>query len=53
MSVEDTMALWSDDFTQQLLPLLLGIPANSRAQAKIVYPMLMNSLTNWKVCTLL
>ncbi|KAL7783869.1 hypothetical protein V8C37DRAFT_396641 [Trichoderma ceciliae] len=48
-SVEDTMALWSDDFTQQLLPLSLGIPAKSKKQAEVAYPRLMKSLTNWKV----
>lgn len=48
-SVKETMALWSNDFTQQLLPLSLGMPESSRAQAEMVYPMLMDSLTNWKV----
>ncbi|KAL7783302.1 hypothetical protein V8C43DRAFT_185909 [Trichoderma afarasin] len=48
-NIEDTVALWSDDFTQQLLPLSLGIPENSRAKAEIAYPRLMKNLTNWKV----
>lgn len=51
--IEATVALWSDDFTQQLLPLSLGIPENSRAKAEIAYPRLMKNLTNWKVGTLL
>ncbi|MCJ1399415.1 hypothetical protein MMC11_002617 [Xylographa trunciseda] len=48
-SAEDTVALWSDDFTQRLLPLSLGTPLNSRAEAEVVYPKLTESLKNWKL----
>lgn len=49
----DTMALWSDDFTQRLLPLSLGAPCNSNAQAQLIYPKLVEALTNWKVSNFL
>lgn len=48
-AVEEMVALWSDNFTQQLLPLSLGTPLHSRAEAAAVYPKLTASLTNWKV----
>ncbi|KAG6358772.1 hypothetical protein INS49_012291 [Diaporthe citri] len=34
----NTMALWSDDFTQRILPLSLGMPVNSRVEAETFYP---------------
>lgn len=46
---EDTINLWSDDFKQRLLPFSLGTPLTSRAEAEVVYPTLVKSLTNWKV----
>jgi hypothetical protein len=48
-NAEDTVALWSDDFKQRLLPLSLGIPSKSRAEAEIVNARLMQHLTNWQV----
>lgn len=44
---KDTMALWSDEFTQKILPLSLSMPANSRVEA--IYPNPVKSLTNWQV----
>ena len=48
-AVKDTIALWSDDFKQQLLPSSLGLHSQVRAEAEMVYPKLMGSLRNWKV----
>jgi hypothetical protein len=48
-AAQDTIALWSDDFKQQLLPYSLGLPSHNRAKAAIVYPKLMGSLKNWQV----
>lgn len=48
-AVEDTIALWSDDFKQQLLPSSLRLPTHTRAEAEKVYPKLTGSLRNWKV----
>lgn len=45
-----TIALWSEDFKQRLLPCSLGASVNSRAQAEGIYPLLTSSLSNWKVC---
>lgn len=45
-----TIALWSEDFKQRLLPCSLGASVNSRAQAEGIYPVLTSSLSNWKVC---
>jgi ketosteroid isomerase-like protein len=47
--IDGTIGLWSDDFTQQILPSSLGVPTKSRGQAAMVYPNLMGSLTNWDV----
>jgi hypothetical protein len=47
--VDGTIELWSEDFTQRLLPAALGVPTKSRSQAEMVYPSLMSSLTNWNV----
>ncbi|KAK0729555.1 hypothetical protein B0H67DRAFT_638157 [Lasiosphaeris hirsuta] len=47
-SAAETIALWSDDFTQRLLPLSLGRPALTRAQASAALSMMMGKLTNWK-----
>lgn len=49
LSAKDTMALWSDDFKQQILPLSLGAPVHSRTQAEAVYPKLTEALSDWKV----
>ena len=46
---EDTIALWSDDFKQRLLPLSLGMEFHPRAEVEVIYPKLVSSLTNWKV----
>lgn len=48
-AVKDTIALWPDDFKQQLLPRSLGLPSHARAEAEMIYPKLMGSLNNWKV----
>ncbi|KAJ5952323.1 uncharacterized protein N7479_010736 [Penicillium vulpinum] len=48
-AVEDTIALWSDDFKQQLLPSSLGVPSHSRAESEKIYPKLTGSLRNWKL----
>ena len=48
-AVKDTIALWSDDFKQQLLPCSLAAPSHTRAEAEMGYPKLMGSLRNWKV----
>ncbi|KAF4213578.1 hypothetical protein CNMCM8980_001909 [Aspergillus fumigatiaffinis] len=49
-SAPDTMALWSDDFKQRLLPLSLGESSfRSRDQAALFYPGLVESLRNWEV----
>ncbi|KAK2594648.1 hypothetical protein QQS21_007624 [Conoideocrella luteorostrata] len=48
-NAEDTIALWSDDFHQRLLPFSLEQPTQSRAHAEVVYTKLVASLTNWKV----
>ncbi|KAK4233719.1 hypothetical protein C8A03DRAFT_47798 [Achaetomium macrosporum] len=48
-NAQDTIALWSDDFKQRLLPLSLGTPVQSRAEAEAIYPKLTGSLTNWKL----
>ncbi|KAJ9605937.1 hypothetical protein H2200_009786 [Cladophialophora chaetospira] len=47
--VEGTISLWSDDFTQTLLPASLGVPTKSRQMAEVVYGKLTRSLTNWKL----
>ncbi|ETI19885.1 hypothetical protein G647_08900 [Cladophialophora carrionii CBS 160.54] len=47
--VEGTVALWSDDFSQTLLPSSLGMPPKPRETAEIVYSRLTQSLTNWKL----
>jgi hypothetical protein len=47
--VEGTVALWSDDFMQTLLPSSLGVPTKSRDTAEMIYGRLTNSLSNWKV----
>jgi hypothetical protein len=47
--VDGTIELWSEDFTQRLLPAALGVPTKSRSQAEMVYPSLMSSLKNWNV----
>lgn len=49
---ENTMALWSDDFTQRILSLSLGMPVNSRIETEAFYPNLVKSLTNWQVMSL-
>ncbi|KAL2808478.1 hypothetical protein BJX63DRAFT_436073 [Aspergillus granulosus] len=46
---QDTIALWSDDFEQRLLPLSLQQPSRPRAHAEFFYPKLVNNLTNWKL----
>lgn len=49
-SAPDTMALWSDDFKQRLLPLSLGESSfRSRDQAAFFYPVLVENLRNWEV----
>lgn len=48
-NAEETVAVWSDDFKQQLLPLSLRMPAKSRAEAEHVNAKLIQNLTNWKV----
>jgi hypothetical protein len=46
---KETVALWSDDFQQRLLPLSLKVPVKSRAEATAVNSKLIEHLTNWKV----
>lgn len=46
---QDTVALWADDFEQQLLPFSLQQPPRPRAHAEFFYPKLVNNLRNWKV----
>ncbi|PKX92291.1 nuclear transport factor 2 family protein [Aspergillus novofumigatus IBT 16806] len=49
-SAPDTMALWSDDFKQRLLPLSLGESSfRSRDQAALFYPGLVENLRNWEL----
>ncbi|KAF4178997.1 hypothetical protein CNMCM8694_002283 [Aspergillus lentulus] len=49
-SAPDTMALWSDDFKQRLLPLSLGESSfRSRDQAAFFYPVLVENLRNWEL----
>jgi hypothetical protein len=48
-NAKDTVALWSDDFKQRLLPLSLGTPVKLRAEAEAVNTKLIENLTNWKV----
>lgn len=47
--VRDTVDLWSEDFTQRLLPLSLGLPPKSRSEAEMVNAKIVEHLTNWKV----
>lgn len=49
LHTKDTMALWSDDFKQRILPLSLELPVQSRAQVEEMYPKLTEALSNWKV----
>ncbi|KAK3680675.1 hypothetical protein B0T22DRAFT_531249 [Podospora appendiculata] len=48
-NAEETVALWSDDFKQRLLPLSLGMPVKMRAEAEVVNAKLIENLTNWKL----
>ncbi|KIA75325.1 hypothetical protein HK57_00204 [Aspergillus ustus] len=48
-NAQDTISLWSDDFTQRLLPLSLQQPVQQRAHTEIFYPKLVGNLTNWKL----
>lgn len=48
-NVRDTVDLWSEDFTQRLLPLSLGLPPKSRSEAEMVNAKIVEHLTNWKV----
>ncbi|KAI2613405.1 hypothetical protein GGR54DRAFT_615700 [Hypoxylon sp. NC1633] len=46
---ESWTATWSEDFQQQLLPFTLGVPAQTRDQAKSRLSKLMGLLTNYEV----
>jgi hypothetical protein len=46
---ESWMATWSEDCTQKMLPLSLGIPARSRTEVLGILPKLIGILKNYKV----
>lgn len=46
---EAWMATWSEDCTQKMLPLSLGIPARSRTEVLGILPNLIGILKNYKV----
>ncbi|BCS21606.1 uncharacterized protein APUU_22038S [Aspergillus puulaauensis] len=48
-AAQETVALWADDFEQQLLPYSLQQPPRPRAHAEFFYPKLVNNLANWKL----
>ncbi|KAB8304575.1 hypothetical protein EYC80_003954 [Monilinia laxa] len=46
---ESWMATWSEDCTQKMLPLSLGVPARSRTDVLSILPKLIGILENYKV----
>lgn len=46
---ESWMATWSEDCTQKMLPLSLGVPARSRTEVLGILPKLIGILKNYKV----
>ena len=49
---ESWMATWSEDCTQKMLPLSLGVPERSRTEVLGILPRLIGILKNYKVSNL-